>query len=90
MRYIRLVTSDGESRWINLAQVSRVTLAAGESARGGSVLAIFFADACPDGKLEIHGNTAENRQAIEKLTQALDALSDQREPARKDRARPKR
>jgi len=90
MQYFKLVTSDRESRWINLAQVSRVTLAPSESARGGPVLAIFFADACPDRKLEVHGTTPENCQAIEKLTQALDALAGQRAPARRSGERSKR
>jgi len=74
MKYFKLAMSDTESRWINLAQVSRVTLAS-EAAHGAPILAIFFADARDDGKLEIPGTTPQNREVIKDLTSVLDALS---------------
>ncbi len=73
MRYFKLATSDEESRWINLAQVSRVTLAP-QAGHGGPVLAVFFADAAGETKLEIQGSTPQNRKAIEKLAALLDTL----------------
>ena len=75
MRYFKLATSDDESRWINLAQVSRVTLAP-KGAHNAPVLAVLFADASGETKLEIHGSTPQNRKAIEALTALLDSLAE--------------
>lgn len=41
-------------------------------------LAVFFANASPEAKLEVHGTSSENRKAIQQLTAALDAVVDQR------------
>ena len=74
MRYVKITTSDEETRWINLEQVCRVTLAT-DRARGFPVLAIVFADGSLEDKFLINGNTEADRKAIETLTAALDSVA---------------
>lgn len=73
VHYVKLCTSDGETRWVNLAQVSRVTMASVSADE--PLLVVFFADADPESKLEIRGSDEANRQAIANLTARLDELS---------------
>lgn len=73
MHYVKITTSDEETRWINLAQVCRFTLAT-DRAKGFPVLAIVFADGSLDDKFLINGNNAADRKAIEILTAALDRV----------------
>lgn len=74
MHYFKLETSDEEVRWLNLAMVSRVTLAK-DATSGKPVLAIFFADAAQENKLAITGNTKKNQQAIDDLVAELDHVA---------------
>ncbi|HRQ76699.1 MAG TPA: hypothetical protein PK098_12345 [Phycisphaerales bacterium] len=76
MNYIKITTSEGETRWINLAQVSRVTLAT-QASSGKPLLVIIFADGEEDGRLTIHGSDAKNLAAIKSLTAYLDELASQ-------------
>jgi len=71
MHFVKLVTSDNDARYINLDQVSRVTLAK-DVTRDVPVLVIFFSDADRDAKLEVEGATAADRKAIEQFVAALD------------------
>ncbi len=73
MHFVKIQTSDNETRWINLEQVSRVTLGADDS--GEPILAVVFADGNPDLSLKLHGSDHVNRAAIGCLTAGLDAVS---------------
>jgi hypothetical protein len=72
MHFIKLSTSDGETRWINLEAVSRVTFGH-DAPREEEFVAIIFGDG-EEARLTIHGNTVENRQAITDLRMSLDEL----------------
>lgn len=74
MHFFKLVTSDEEVRWLNLAMISRVTLAK-DTASGKPVLAILFSDAAQENKLSITGNTKKNQQAIDDLVAELDNVA---------------
>lgn len=73
MNFVKIITSDGETRWINLAQVSRVTTAT--ESQDEPLLAVMFADANPEAVLKIHGTDDVNREAIRKFTTALNDSS---------------
>ena len=73
MKLIKLRTSDGDTRWVNLDLVRRVTLA--EQSSGEPVLAVIFDDGATEADLRILGATEENRAAIHQLTAILDELS---------------
>ena len=68
--FIRIETSDEETRWINLDAVARVTL--GRNVRGEPTLILFTLASGDGGRLEIHGDDPKNVQAIESLVAALD------------------
>ena len=70
MNYIKITTSDGDTRWLNLAHISRVTL--GRETNGTPILAIFFQETQPQAVLKIHGTDAVNQQAIDSLIEVLD------------------
>ncbi len=72
MEFFKLVTSDDEVRWINLARISRVTLA---EDRGHPLLAILFAEGAAESKLTIVGGNPANDKAIADLTARLDAIA---------------
>jgi len=74
MSFIKLMTSDNDTRYINLAQVSRVTLAT-DATRGAPRLAIFFGDASQESKLQIDGSNEQDRKAIEIFIAALEAAT---------------
>lgn len=74
MQYVRIDTDDGEVRWINLDQISRVTLAK-EAPTGNPILVITFADTSPQARLTIQATSDANRKAIDKITSAVDALA---------------
>lgn len=71
MQFIRLTTSDADTRWINLAQVSRITI--GEDA-GSPFVAIVFSDGHTDDSLKICGTDDINRKAIQTIKDALNRL----------------
>ncbi len=73
MHYVKIQTSDDETRWINLNQVCRFTLAK-DDVRGFPVLAIVFADGSLDAKLVINGSNEIDRKAIETITTELDKI----------------
>ncbi len=73
MHFIKLQTSDQDTRWINLQQVSRVTT--GTEAADVPFVAILFGDATTGESLKIRGDDEINRHAIEKLIAALDVLA---------------
>ena len=71
MDFLKIVTSDEETRWINFTQVSRVTVA-NEAPRGEPILVVVFADGCPDTRLTIRGDDDVNRKCIDQITDHLD------------------
>ncbi len=73
MHYVKISTNDGETRWINLAQVSRFTMATDQ--HEGLILVIVFADASSENKLEIRATDETNRKAIAELTSCLDSVA---------------
>lgn len=73
MKFVRIDTSDGETRWINLAQVSRVTRGTDDS--GTPLLVVLLADGNPDLALRIHGTDEKNRRAIRGMLATLDRLA---------------
>ncbi len=73
MHYVKIDTSDGEARWLNLAQVSRVTSTA-EVGSGEEILVVIFADPCTDVTLKLHASNDQDRAAIQVLKAHLDAL----------------
>jgi hypothetical protein len=74
LHYVKLETADGETRWINLAQVSRVTSAM-EARRRAKVVVVMFADARGETALKLCGDNDQDRAAIEVLEKSLDALA---------------
>ncbi len=70
--YIKLETSDGEVRWINLDRVRRVTLA--EETSGEPLLVIVFDDGGANDEVRIHGSDDKNRQVIQTVVSRLDDL----------------
>jgi hypothetical protein len=76
MKFIKLKTSDGDVRWINLEQVSRVTM--GTESQDVPFVAILFADGNVEESLKIRGIDEDNQQAIKMLVEALDRLSGDR------------
>jgi len=73
MRYIRIET-DEETRWINLEQVTRATLARHGSA-GTEMLVLYFASSMDECTLKIDGTSKKNAAAIKVLAAALDAAA---------------
>jgi hypothetical protein len=71
--YIKLETSDGEVRWINLDRVRRVTLA--EETVGGPLMVIVFDEGDASDEVRIHGSDDQNRQVIQKVISRLDELA---------------
>jgi hypothetical protein len=79
MKFVRIDTNDGETRWLNLETVSRVTRAC--DAHGEIVLVIMFADSSSGGTtLRIPGNTPVDQAAIDRFLTELDALVVEEEP----------
>jgi hypothetical protein len=74
MHFIKFTTSDAETRWINLEQVCRFTLAT-DTARNYPVLAIVFADGSLEEKLVINGSNDQNRKVIEQIAAHLDGVT---------------
>jgi hypothetical protein len=70
MKCAKITTSDGETRWLNLSHIIRVTLATGVD--GNPLLVIVFQGAQPEALLKIHGNDETNQQAINYLIEVLD------------------
>jgi hypothetical protein len=74
VHYVKLETSDGETRWINLAQVSRVTSVM-EANRRVKVVVVMFGDARSETAFKLCGDNDQDRAAIKVLEASLDALS---------------
>jgi hypothetical protein len=71
MHYIR-IEPDEETRWINLAQVSRATLA---KHGDRDVLVLLFAHPSADCALKIEATSKRNAAAIKSVVTALDAAA---------------
>lgn len=69
MHFIHFETSDGDNRWINLHQVSRVTV--GKDPNGHDFLVAMFADGDVSESLKIVGSDEVNRRAITAFERAL-------------------
>ena len=69
MAFVRLETSDRDTRWINLDQLSRVTL--GTDRDDVEFIVAVFADGHLEDRLEIRGTDDTNVEAIRRLQRAL-------------------
>lgn len=69
MSFVKLDTSDGDTRWINLSQLSRVTL--GCDSDNTELLVAIFADGHVEDRLQIRGTDDLNREAICRFLRAL-------------------
>lgn len=69
MFFVKLETSDDDTRWINLDQLSRVTL--GKDELGIEVLTAVFADGHVEDRLQIRGTDEINVEAIRRFQRAL-------------------
>ncbi|MFO0831007.1 MAG: hypothetical protein U0637_04085 [Phycisphaerales bacterium] len=69
-RFMRLSSSTGERRWINLDRVTRISLATDPS--GDPILVFSF-----DGhdQIRVHGSDNESRELIRAIAQTLDGNS---------------
>ena len=69
MQFVQVETSDNDRRWINLHQLSRVTIGEDESSQ--QLLVAVFADGDIGNSLRIVGHTDLNREAIRQFERAL-------------------
>ena len=69
MHFVKIETSDDDRRWVNLEQVSRVTVGVDDA--GIEVLAAIFADGDLENSLRIRGTDEINRVAIATLEREL-------------------
>jgi len=74
MQYVKLVTDDQETRWINLASIARVTRTR-SATTGKLILVVMFRPGGGTQDFKIEGDSPENTAAIDTLCNALDALS---------------
>ncbi len=68
MQYLKLTTTNGDVRWINLDHVTRVTRSF-DADSGEPILVLMFTDS---DRLTIHGSTAEDVTAIDSIVEMLD------------------
>lgn len=73
MHFVRIESSDGETRWINLDQIVRVTLA--EEAPSGEPLLVITSTHDDGERFSIRGHTEKDRRTIEKLIALLDDVA---------------
>ena len=69
MNFVRITTSDEDTRWINLNLVSRVTIETDQS--GVEVLVAVFADGSAEDSFRIRGTDEVNKAAILEIERAL-------------------
>lgn len=69
MSFVKIETSDQDTRWINLELISRVTIGKDES--GVELLVAVFADGDAGDSLRIRGTDDVNKEAILKFERAL-------------------
>jgi hypothetical protein len=74
MKYVKLETSDGTARWINLEQVSRVTLAQ-DPGKDSPLLVITFEDASAEARVQVRGSNPADLKVIRQFTKLLDKLA---------------
>ncbi|MFO0827652.1 MAG: hypothetical protein U0572_05830 [Phycisphaerales bacterium] len=70
VRFIQVETKNGETRWINLERVNRVSLAT--DADGDQILAFMFADG---DKVTIHGRDALSQELIRRVLARIESFS---------------
>ena len=80
MSFIKIETSEGDSRWINLDHVVRATLAH-EAVSGEVLLALTFSTDHGRPTLNIHGTDDINRSAIDQIIHALESRTVERSAA---------
>ena len=68
--YLKVTTSNGEDRWINLARVTRISLSRDQTGESAMTFCFDGAD-----KVTVHGSDDRNRDAIRRLAAQLDLLS---------------
>ena len=69
MSFVKIETSDEDTRWINLDLISRVTIGRDES--GVELLVAVFADGDAGDSLRIRGTDDINKEAILEIERAL-------------------
>ena len=69
MSFVKIETSDEDTRWINLSLISRVTV--GKDETGVVVMIAVFADGDVDDALTIRGTDDVNHKAILEVERAL-------------------
>lgn len=71
--FVRITSSDGETRWINLDRITRATLAV--DAHGEPLLVLLFGEHDASERLQLRGQDETDRHAIEAITCELDRRS---------------
>ncbi len=68
--FVKITTSNGEERWVNLSRVTRISLSRDQ---GGESSMTF----CFDGtdKVTVHGSDERNREVIRRLVAQLDHIA---------------
>ncbi len=69
MSFVKIETSDEDTRWINLNSISRVTI--GKDETGVDLMIAVFADGDVDDALTIRGTDEVNKEAILEIERAL-------------------
>ncbi len=73
MKFVKIETSGSTTRWINLAHVSRVTLA--DESGDQSLMVLVFSDGHRESQLKLNSQDPQDKRAIEQLTANLDAAA---------------
>ena len=73
MQFVQVETSDDDRRWINLHQLSRVTIGTDETSQ--PLLIAIFADGDVGNSLKIVGHCEVNRKAIANIERVLNEHS---------------
>ncbi len=69
-RFLKISTSNGEQRWINLDRVTRVSLA--DEPHGEPVLVFSFEG---NDRVKIHGADEDARNLIRRIASSLDSVA---------------
>ncbi|MCP4782822.1 MAG: hypothetical protein GY903_15320 [Fuerstiella sp.] len=69
MSFVKIETSDEDTRWINLDSISRVTI--GKDEAGVELMVAVFADGDVNDALTLRGTDDVNKEAILEIERAL-------------------
>jgi len=68
--FLKITTSNGEERWVNLARVTRISLSRDQAGEAAMTFCFDGAD-----KVTVHGSDDRNREAIRRLGAQLDHMA---------------